>query len=264
MSVNRQIYRVGRTVTICAALAVVTCVTRSDPPRATGSTADSHLTVVLFEYHLPGAYRLLQFDETGRCDYIQFQRSVQRFKQDHLDSISLGEMMSYFSGGAFDSLDDKYDVYPLDPAQPEVVYEDTYYQIVVTTDHGRREVLSHEHAAPDSLKRVIDRLFSLGRDMPDQPVQGTFLLVTEPETVAKIRWLKASVKREVELNDDALSRYPALQKAILTPQWIYSVSSEEAADLEGLFDAGAACIDIRYDGKTWTACLMRGPNNSDK
>lgn len=223
-----------------------------------GQGQDSSFTVVLFEYHAPGAYRLLQIDETGMCEYVQFQRSIQQFRLGKLDSACLDTLMYDLASKSFDLLEDKYDVYPADPTLPPVVYEDTYFLLSVTKSGQTKKVLAHEHAAPDIMKQIVKKLFLFGRNLPNQSIDGLFLLLTESEIASKIRWLKPAEGSEVKFNNDTLSQYPDFEKAVLKPGWLYAIRSLEAAGLQKFFVGDATRFDLDYRGKKLTACILKG------
>ena len=218
---------------------------------------DSSFTVVLFEYHVPGAYRLLQIDESGMCEFVQFQRNIQQYRLGCVSSNILDSLMRCFSSESFNLLEDKYDVYPIDETLPPVVYEDTYYWLSVTWAGQSKKVLAHEHAAPKMLKQIVSTLFSFGRKMPGQVQAGLFLLVTEPEIASKIRWLKPADKLVMEFDNETLSPYPVLKKAVSKPGWVCSLPSLEAAEMQELFTGGATSFEFMYYGKKLVAFILK-------
>lgn len=262
MSENQKQKRWG---SICCILAVVYF---SMPPKKTQANLsllqDSSFTVVLFEYHVPGAYRFLQIDESGMCEFVQFQRNIQQYRLGYLSSNVLDSLMLYFSSKSFNQLEDKYDVYPIDPTLPPMVYEDTYYLLNVTRAGQSKKVLAHEHAAPKILKQMLSTLFSIGRKLPDQTQDGLFLLVNEPEIASKIRWLKSAEGLVVEFNNETLSLYPALKEAVLKPGWLYSIPSLEAVGIQKFFAGSATRFELIYRGKKLVACVLKHEKNKEK
>jgi hypothetical protein len=221
------------------------------------TSVDSAFRVALFKSHVVGDYCLLQIDQSRRCDFVQFQRTIRQFRSGYVAPGVLDNLITLLSGDEFNRLESKYDVYPLDPAAPPIEYEDTYYWLDVTRSGQTKRVLTHEHAAPEKLKQIISTLISLGRELPQQPQDGLFLLVAEPEIIGNVRWLKSPKDLPVEFDDKTLSMYPTLKKAVLTSGWLYRIPSLEVAGIQGFFVGDVTRFEFIYHGKKLAACLLR-------
>lgn len=227
-----------------------------------GWSMDRHTNlynISLFKFEKAVDYYFIKIKDSGESEFTHYQREILEHKKGKLSKKEVKALCAALEEKRFFEMKEKYDVYPLE--DKDLVYEDIYFLLKVSTKKSTKAVLAHEYAVPTELKKIIDDLLMIEKKLFDSKLFGYFLQVTEPDILSQVRWMKSS-SDIVEFDEKKLKKYPFLKNAVVNIGDFIHITSAQKAKIEKYFLKGKI-FKMRFKGKEFLVGIFERNEASD-
>ncbi|MCK4303684.1 MAG: hypothetical protein KAY24_05540 [Candidatus Eisenbacteria sp.] len=211
----------------------------------------------MYKNVVAGDYGVLRILTSGHTEFMSYNRlnQITVRKRGNIGPEKVARLFQLFEEQGFFELGNEYDIYPLAP-DDTMVYEDIYYWVRVSAE-GRPEktVVAHEKTRPPNLEEIIAALIDILPQLPDSPVNGTFVIAGDYEILRHKR--PAEGEPVLRLDDKSLGEYPILKTALHNAFSLIQVEALEDTKLERVLTDEVGSMEVMFRDKRFAVFLLK-------
>ncbi|MGH2543106.1 MAG: hypothetical protein ACRDIB_09925 [Ardenticatenaceae bacterium] len=215
-------------------------------------------SIVLFRNVVAGDYGILLLLVDGQVEFTGWNRlnQITMRRQGDIGADEARRIFQLFDEIGFNGLESEYDIYPL-PEDDTTVYEDIYYLLQLNAGGEAKTVLAHEKALPPDLKGAVAPLLDLQEQLPEVPVQGSFLLAGEHAILGYKRFVQEEVI--LPLDEQEVDQYPLLQAALAHPFSLLPAENLATTKLGEVLSEAQSSVQISLGEQSYDVLLLSAP-----
>jgi len=230
------------------------------PPPSPAEVGAQEPYIVLYKVVTAGDYHALRISGDGQAEYTNHSRvyAITTRKRGDLEPGQVAHLFALLTDKGFFDLEQEYQLQPPEGGELEIAVEDVYYWVGAFDGQRENAVLSHEYARPLELQEITQALLDAVLQLPDECAYGqegdVFLLAVDYRIMPYLR--REEGMPSLELDDQGVKEYPALEQALLHPCALVRVEDLAGSKVGQFFAPEIHMMEVMFSGRHFVVLLL--------